>query len=295
MQLRAAVEAFLLSLNGVTSPATLVWYRRRLFDLADFLGGVAPGTSQGCDVAAVTITDLRRWRVALVERATLSVHTLHGYVRAARRFFRWLEIEGLLVRSPASRLELPRLPRGQVKGIEHDDLRKMLEAAKDCPRDLALCWFFYSTAARVGGVVNLCLGDVHLERGMAYVTEKGNKTRPVFLLPEAVCALRAWLVVRPSLADEHVFVGLRGPLGTSGVYQVLKRLAKRAGVESGWNSHAFRHRRARDWQAAKVSLGVVSQLLGHADVSVTANIYGRMPENELQRAAQIPLPLSTGD
>jgi site-specific recombinase XerD len=277
------VEAFLLSLNGVTSPATLIWYRRRLLDLADYLDG-AP-------IETVTVHDLRRWRVMLCESRSYSPHTLHGYIRAARRLFHWLEDEGVLSANPARRLELPRLPRGQVKGIEHEDLKRMLAAAlASCPRDLALCWFFYSTAARLGGVSNLKLGDLKLDRGMAYVTEKGNKTRAVFLVPQAVEALRAWLSVRPESPDDHVFLGLRGPLKGSGVYQVLERLAKAAGVASGWNPHSFRHRRLRDLQAAGVSLGVVSQIAGHADVSVTADIYGRLPENELQKAGQIPLP-----
>jgi site-specific recombinase XerD len=282
LSLRAAVEAFLLSCNGVASKATQVWYRRRLFDLADYLDGV--------DISLVTVSDLRRWRVALLERGTLSVYTLHGYVRAARRFFRWLEDEGILACSPARRLELPRLPKGQVKGIEHEDLKKMLAAASTSPRDLALTWFFYSTAARLAGVAGLRLRDLHLERGSAVVTEKGNKTRVVFLVPQAVDALRAWLAVRLESSDDHVFLGLRGPLKPSGVYQVLERLAKGAGVVSGWNPHSFRHRRLRDLQAAGVSLGVVSQIAGHADVSVTVDIYGRLPENELQRASQIPLP-----
>jgi site-specific recombinase XerD len=231
----------------------------------------------------------------LCESHRFSVHTLHGYIRAARRLFHWLEDEGALAANPARRLELPRLPKGTVRGIEHEDLKKMLAAAA-CPRDLALTWFFYSTAARCGGVVNLRLGDLKLERGMAYVTEKGSKTRVVFLVPQAVEALRAWLAVRPTLGpDDHVFTGLRGALRSSGVYQVLERLAKAAGVVSGWNPHSFRHRRLRDLQAAGVSLGVVSQIAGHADVSVTVDIYGRLPENELQRASQIPLPFSLKD
>jgi site-specific recombinase XerD len=215
MRASKAVELFLLSCRGSKSPQTIIWYERRLSALVLFLGDVK--------LADVTIQDLRRWRAALVERNArwvnhpsgrraepggLSMHTLHGYVRAVRRFFRWLEDEGMIVASPARRLELPRLPRGIVKGIAQQDLSLILEAARQSsPRDLALAWFFYSTACRVGGAVNLRLGDLRLERGLAYVHEKFDKTRPVFLLPAAVEAMRAWLDIRPDSDDDHATGG----------------------------------------------------------------------------------------
>jgi site-specific recombinase XerD len=277
--MQRALGSFLRSLDGVSSPATLVWYRRRLSSLADFLGDVA--------LVDVSTDDLRRWRGTLAKRR-LSVWTVHGYVRAARRLFKWLEDEGKLPKSPARRLELPRLPRGQVRGIPSGDVDKILAAAASSPRDLAICWFLYSTACRVGGLVGLTLADLELDRGRARVCEKGGKTRVVFLVPEAVEAMRAWLSARSVIAgdripNDRVFLGRRGPLTASGVYQILKRLAARAGVASGWNPHNWRHRRARDLQSAGMPLGLVSQILGHASVEVTAGIYGWLSPDELQR------------
>jgi len=286
-----AIEAFLLSYRGSKSPQTITWYERRLSALVLFLGNV--------EIAEISISDLRRWRAALFERRNrwedhpsgrrpepggLSAHTLHGYVRAARRFFRWLEDEELLDHNPARRLELPRLPKGIVRGIAQGDLSLILEAAHQSgARDLALAWFFYSTACRVAGAVNLRICDLHLDRCMAYVHEKGDKTRPVFMLPAAVEAMQVWLEARPDSDDDHVFTGERGPLQGSGIYQVMKRLAKRSGVARGWNPHNWRHRRIRDLQARGMPLGVLSQYAGHASVEVTADIYGTLPENELQQ------------
>jgi len=298
MQCAQAIEAFLLSMTGVAAKSTLVWYRRRLVPMAKFLGDM--------DVGSVTTSDLRRWRVDLAERSTryvdhpsgraseaggLSESTLHGYLRAVRRLFRWMTDEGLITQNPARRLELPKLPRGCVKGISQNDVRRMLEAAKGMgPREFALCWFFYSTAARLAGIVGLRLRDMDMETGRCYVTEKGNKMRAVFMIPEAIKAMRDYLVVRPDSASDRVFLGLRGPLKQAGVYQVMERVAIAAGVERDWNPHNWRHRRLRDLQAAGVSLGIVAQLAGHSSVEVTASIYGVLPADDLQRAAQIPLP-----
>lgn len=294
-----AIEAFLLSYRGSKSPATITWYERRLRALVAFTGDV--------DITTISTQQLREWRVELCSRPVqrtihespqrgLSAYTLHGYIRSVRHLFKWLLDEHLIEVNPAARLELPRLPRGQVKGISQTDLVAILEAAANsCPRDLALVWFLYSTGCRVGGVANLMIGQMELEHGRARVREKGDKSRTVFLLPDAVTAMRAWLKVRPDSDDDHVFLGKRGPLKTSGIYQVLKRLARSAGVVHGWNPHNWRHRRARDLLNAKVPLGVVSQVLGHSDVGVTSNIYGQLSDDDLQRAVQVPLPFEHQD
>ena len=277
MNMQRVMALFLASLDGVASPATLTWYRRRLSNLVEFLGAVR--------AADVSTDDLRRWRASLCKRK-LAVATLHGYVRAARRLFKWAEDEGKIDKSPARRLELPRLPRGAVRGIPPEDVEKILRAAAGSPRDLAICWFLYSTACRCGGLIALRLDDLDLKRGRARVCEKGNKTRTVFLVPEAVTAMWAWLIARVDVIgddEDRVFVGRRGPLTTSGVYQILKRLAARAGVPAGWNPHNWRHRRLRDLQAAGMPLGLVSQIAGHASVEVTAGIYGWLSPDELQR------------
>jgi len=292
MKLSEAVEAFLLSRVGVTSPATVAWYRKRLASLPVFLGGV--------DIGAISVHDLRRWRAALFERKTryeshpyrrhpepggLSPFTLAGYVRAARVLFSWLEAEGLLSANPARRLEIPRVPKGQVKGIARDDVRRMFAAARETSaRDFALVWFFYSTGARLSGAAGLLLSELHLGEGLAYVVEKGRKRRAVFLVPEAVQAMRAYLVDRQNVSALRVFLGVKGPLTGGGIYQVLRRLARMAGVDEDWNPHLWRHRRLRDLQAAGMPLGLVSQIAGHSSEHITADLYGRVGEDELERA-----------
>jgi site-specific recombinase XerD len=289
MKLQNAYDLFLLSVRGQLSGATEKWYTCRLSNMVKFLGD--------CEIEQVTVNDLRRWRVSLQERQTLyqshpitkpvagslSVWTLHSYIRAARRFFRWSHEEGILTINPAVRLELPRLPKGKRQGVSLDDIEKMVDAAT-CERDKAVVLFFSSTACRLRGVVGLRLADLDLDNGRALVCEKGNQTRTVYLVPVAVESLRAWLAVRPAVQTDKVFVSQYGQgLTSSGVYQLLKRLARRAGV-AGFNPHAFRHGAARLMQAQGMPTGVLSQILGHSDVSVTVAFYGVCDDSELKTA-----------
>jgi len=296
-----ALEVFVNSLVGAKSHETVTWYRKRLTPLVEFLGDM--------DVGTVTVHDLRRWRASLVERETryedhptvrpkaggLSVYTVHGYVRAARHFFKWLEDEGLLAANPARRLELPDLPRGTVKGIDRGDLDKLFAAATSA-RDRALLWFLYSTGCRVGGVARLrldcldldchiCFGDMEVNCGKARVQEKGNKTRPVFLVPPAVKAMQEWLAVRPEVGHGFVFLNMRRltPLTPSGIYQILRDLAETAGVTKGFNPHSIRHLRMRELGEWGMPLDLRAQVAGHADPNLTGTVYGWVSEDTLQR------------
>ena len=298
MLVSKALEAFLLSYQGSKSPATLDWYQRRLSSLIKFLDSSEGGSAS---IEHVTTNSLRLWRVHLMEQKTrwadhpmretraggLSLWTLHGYLRAARHFFKWLADEGILTANPAIRLELPRLPKDRKAGIPQSDAVKILDTARDLgiPRDYAIVLFLAETMCRVGGVVNLRLGDLDLDRGRARVVEKGNKSRPVYLEQRGIKAMRVWLMVRPSVSNDYVFLGRSGNgLTVNGVYQVLKRLAKAAGVPKGWNPHNWRHGGARAMQRRGMPTGVLSQTLGHSSVEVTVNFYGTSTDDDLKTA-----------
>lgn len=274
MKVRAAIRLFLASLEGVKAPATVDWYSHRLAGLEARLGDRGLGQ--------LTLSDLRQWRSALVRRSKLSSWTRHGHVRAARRLFRWLEIEGHTATNLAARLELPQLIFLPCQGIDYGDMLAMVRAAKSSPRDYALVLLLADTAARVGGVAGLTIRDVELSAGRAFVREKGSKTRPVYFGPRTAAALAAYIDQRRT---GPVFLSVKGGrrLLEGGIYRALKRLAVVAGVTDHWNPHSFRHGAARAMLRRGANLAQVSQILGHSDVSVTVKFYGSFVDEELKQ------------
>lgn len=292
MQLSKAVEAFDLAFVGINAAKTRCWYRQRLAPLLDYFG-------PECSVDTITIEQLWRWRATLADQnqrwsthpgrptaaGPLSPHTLHGHVRAARRLFAWLHERDYLLHNPARALKLPKLPRNPPKAIADKDLEKMLRVAlKSSVRDYALLRFLIDTGCRAGGVASLTLTNLELDLCLATVYEKGEKSREVYFLPETAAALRRWLLIRPRHKGEHVFIGLRGALTVTGIYQVLKRLAKAGGVRGRFNPHSLRHHFAREWLRKGGDLTMLSQVLGHSTIDVTANFYARWAGHELQNA-----------
>lgn len=290
-----AIEEFFISMEGIVSPATVKWYEHKLSALEEEFGEI--------EIEDVTVRMLRAWRGKLSKREEifkdhptkptvkkkLSGYTLHAYVRACRRFFKWLVEEDYLDINPAQKLELPPKPKNCHRGIKDNDRDLIIEEAKGSPRDYAIVLFLADTACRVGGVSGLQMHEIDLDQNVAIVHEKGRggnkKARLVFYGNKTKQALSEWLDIREAdQNNEYVFINSRTgePLKESGIYQLLKRLAKKAGVGKSYNPHNWRHGAARGMIKNGASLIEVCQLLGHSTVQVTGDFYGVFSEEELR-------------
>jgi len=292
---------------GVVSDSTIKFYENRLPSLIKHLGDK--------EISEVSLDDLRYWRAKLSKREVkykghkyhpevkgkLSPYTIRQHVKCVRRFFKWLEEDGKLDMNPAYRLKMPPKPDLPRKGISKTDLAKILAAAEDsCIRDLAIVLFLADTGCRVGGLSHLKIENIDLNNNRAIVFEKGKggnaKKRTVFFGERTTYALSRLLTQRPpdeeihQSAVEYLLLGLRKRdgyyqmLSETGIYQILKRLAKKWGIKEGFNPHNFRHGAIRGWLSNGMPLSLASQLAGHSSVTVTADIYGTANEEELSRA-----------
>lgn len=76
--------------------------------------------------------------------------------------------------------------------------------------------------------------------------------------------------------------GVRGPLTTDGLRQVLKRLCRSAGVEY-LHPHAWRHGFAMLFLNEGANLSAVSAMMGHSSTSVTQSVYASWQTRGLLR------------
>ncbi len=285
-------------------PVTIRWYRAML----------APAAAQLCHlrIDQVTINHLRAYMVALRERPAyqdapqrraldsgLSAASLQSHYRALRRFFGWCRDEYTLPGSPMDRIRMPKTPRREPKAIALADLRRLLDVIGDDRqgiRDRAILLFLADTGCRVGGLLGLRPADVDLDHGRAVVYEKGDKTRVVPFTRFTAHTLRLWLAARPTQASA-LFCGLSEqkygtPLTYTGVYQILRRLKRKAGVTGRVNPHSFRHGFAREYLINGGDLATLAQLMGHTNVQVTASFYAIFTMRELQASHERFSPIA---
>lgn len=274
MYLQQTIDIFLASHIGLLKPRVLWLYEWSGRLLVNFLGNIL--------IEKITVYNLRLWRGELSEMNSsrggkISPWTVRGHLKRIKRIFNWLVQEGYLEKSPAARLEIPPKPQILPKDIPAADIRRLLQEAENSSlRDLALVRLLAETGARVGGICKLRISDLDLTlingRARAQVTEKGDKTRYIFFSEKTVNVLKAYLAVRPADRGEALFWGRHGHLTEEGVYQILKRLAKRANVQR-FNPHAFRHATARRLLNNGAGMEDIAALLGHSDTKVTKEFY----------------------
>jgi hypothetical protein len=78
--------------------------------------------------------------------------------------------------------------------------------------------------------------------------------------------------------------GEGGPLDPRNIYRTFVRICDRAGL-GHWHPHELRHSAASIMLAAGVPLEVVSNILGHSSIRITADVYGHIMAPQRQAAA----------
>lgn len=287
MFLSDATQLFIDAYTGIKHKE-LSCYRYTLKNLITYTGD--------CDITAVKLNMLRAWRATLSGQQTLwSTHptkptvtrrlspfTIAGHITRCKRFFAWLVEEELLKINPATRLEKPKI-NYNPDDITQTDIDKMIAVATSA-RDHCIIMLLIESGCRVGGLVSLRVGDLDLPNCRAWALEKGNTHRYIYFSQSTANELQK--LTEPGLTEsERVFTGKRGELTTSGVYQALKRLAKKAGVKR-FNPHSFRHACARRMIAHSASIEDVAAVLGHTTSEVTRRYYAPWQDAEIQKRHQ---------
>jgi integrase/recombinase XerD len=239
-------------------------------DLAAFLGELAAGTS---------------------ERPPVAPATLQRKAACLRSFYRHLRREGIVDGDPTADIRAPRKSQRLPHVLTRDEVGKLLSCARGSDpaalRDRAMLEVMYACGLRASEAVALRVGDVDLEVGLLRTNGKGSKERIVPVGRQAVAAVRAYLQRgRPPLVglgtEAHLFVNRRGgALTRQGLYKIVRRHARAAGLEGRMSPHTLRHTFATHLLAGGCDLRSLQEMLGHADVATT-QIYTHLSAQRLK-------------
>lgn len=282
------IDTFLAELRRQdAAPATV---RNYAADLRAFARWFPEATGEPFAAKAVTPTDLREYRGYLRTVERKQAATINRRLAALRRFFVWAKGAGTIVEVPTAQVKgVPAAPR-TPKALSKREVDRLLREAErhGNKRNLAILLVLRHTGLRVGELCNLRLSDVTVSERKGEVLVrggKGNKDRTVPLNNDVRRALAAYLAVRPTVADDHLFVGQRGaPLQPQGVQQVVAKYARRAGLPAV-TPHVLRHTFAKQVLDAGEDLATVQRLLGHERLETTA-IYTQPTARDLEHAVR---------
>jgi integrase/recombinase XerD len=260
--------------------------RRSLEEFAQWLSKSRQITAPG-EVTLAVITDY----LAHCKKRGLATSSIKLVVVAIKIFFRFLIARDRLQADPAEYIPLPRAERYLPETLNEMQAERLLESIQTQQplglRDRAMVELLYACGLRISELAGARLENLHLEERTIRVTGKGNKTRVIPVGRKACDAIAEYLAKeRPSLVKKRtggeIFLSVRGTkLTTVRIWQILKRIARHAGLEVNVYPHLLRHSFATHLLSNGADLRIIQELLGHADVSTT-QIYTHVDQQRLK-------------
>jgi site-specific recombinase XerD len=266
LPLLQVIEYFLEDSALALSKATMYNYR---YNLQEFSGSMA-----GLGVASlheVTPVQIRKYLVNAQDDG-YSKAAVHQRYRVVRRLFSWCVAQSFITTDPMVAVRKPAKPKPVPYHLPIGQVETVLAACANTThpvRDQAIVYLLLDTGLRRAELASVLLTDLNLQDRLVTVRlGKGGKGRLVPISSLAAHVLAEWLVDRPSDIGDRLF-GLTG----AGLQMLLYRLSKHTGVHVF--CHALRHTFATLYGGDVQDL---QKILGHAEVSTTAEIY-RFREN----------------
>ncbi len=287
--IRAFLDYLLVQKNY--SPHTIQAYNNDLNQLLTFLEEhVPPFQAQGWP--GIDADHLRLFHEFLRDQGYAAT-SIARKLATVRSLFQYLLSEGVIERDPSRVLEGPKVKRPLPKAISPEEVERLLQAPtqEDGPkglRDQAILELLYATGMRVGELAALRVDDVDLERNTVRCHGKGNKEREVPFHEIAAQKLIAYLKEgRPHLLNgkrptPYLFLNYRGePLTRQGIWLIIRKYAKLAGIQSRVTPHVLRHSVATHLLRRGANLREVQELLGHTNMTTTQQ-YTRVVNEHLR-------------
>ncbi len=223
--------------------------------------------------------------------------------------------DGLILTNPVRGVRSPRQTATGGRTLTPDDARTLLSAAQGHEYE-ALVYVLLSLGLRRGEALGLCWPDVDLEgtaprltvrralkkdaRDRTYLDEpKTPRSRRTIHLPGTLVEVLRRHRVRQAAqrlkfgegwggrwADEDLV--FTSSIGTALDPRRVTRTVEAIAIEAGlgkWTPHELRHSAASLLLAQNVPLKVVSEMLGHSSIRVTADVYGHLLDDARAEAA----------
>ena len=141
-------------------------------------------------------------------------------------------------------------------------------------RNRAMLMLLYRSGLRVSEVAGLKPSGVNLARhSLRLLDTKSGEAQTRGFHPSATDALARWMDTRRELGIKGgtLFCTLAGtPVHEQYVRNLLHRLGAKAGVDKRVHPHGLRHTFAYELQEAGTPVVVISKLLGHSSIAITA-------------------------
>jgi site-specific recombinase XerD len=255
--------------------------------IAGFLAGYSGATLEAYRL------DLRQWvgrldsaglGVFVVERAHIELYarwcesegkapaTIGRRLSTICGFFNYCSQERLIDRNPAAHVRRPKQNyESSTLGLDRNELGAFLvQAGLSGGRDHALACLLALNGLRISEALGADIDNLDVNRGhrTLFIRRKGGKTATIPLSPRTARALDLYIGEREA---GPIFMNHDGTrrLDRHASARIVRRLAKRAGIDKRISPHSLRHSFITAALDAGVPLRDVQEAASHADPRTT--------------------------
>jgi integrase/recombinase XerC len=254
------------------SPHTIKAYETDLLQFQTFL------TTYETTLAEATHTLVRSWVMECMEAST-GAKSINRKISSLRSFYKFLQREGLVVKSPMEQVQAPKIPKRLPVIVEEAKLNTLLDDEALFPsgfeglRDRVVLELLYGTGIRFAELLGLKNSDIDDYNQQIKVLGKRNKERILPLAKPLYALLKVYIDQKNELGFTSTDKLIVTDKGTEAYPQLIYRLVKQAlgevSTQDKKSPHILRHSFATALLNKGAELTAIKELLGHANLSAT--------------------------
>ncbi len=212
-----------------------------------------------------------------------------GEQKALRSFFKFLTKAELIAVNPTAELEGFPVTYTERELPAKEDIDRLLGSEcykkSNTPKFRTMLTLLANTGLRITEACSIKKADINFDGPEIKVMGKGRKPRIVPISPHVAQVLKAW--IERDGQSPWLFPGdtKTGYWHISGFEGMLRWLCRRLGIKP-FSPHALRHYFATYSLRNGARLEVISKILGHSSVAITADLYDHISREEIHETHQ---------
>ena len=244
-----------------------------------------------CNIKNVDTNKIREYLINYQKLNNCSNVTLDTVRRILSSFYKWLEEEDFILKSPMKRIHRIKTPIVLKPAFSDEQIEVIRKTAAQNNRDIAIIDILLSSGIRVSELVRLNRSSINLNSRTCVVFGKGSKQRETYFDVRTKIELENYLKTRKD-KNRALFVsshkkskhGTYSRLTINSVEKMIHKIGMKTDID---DVHPHRFRRTMATKAIDKGMPIeqVQVLLGHTKIDTTLR-YANVQQDNVRHAHQ---------